>query len=237
MAKTKVKSEPEPKSDPNAGKARILVVDDHAIVRQGLMQLINRESDMCVCGDAETAADALKLIALLSPDVAIVDVSLKEDSGLELVKDIRIRHPKLAVLILSMHDETFYAERFLRAGARGYIMKEVATEKLLIALHRVLAGEVYLSERMSSRILHKLVDGSGVAPIRATVDVLSDRELEVFSLIGLGLGTRDIAKRLHVSVKTVEAHRAHIKEKLNLQGATELLQQAIQWAQGSQSAE
>ena len=232
MAKAKVAREP----DPNDGKARIFIVDDHAIVRQGLMQLINRESDLCVCGDAETAADALKQIAVLTPDVAIVDVSLKEDSGLELVKDIRIRFPKMAVLILSMHDETFYAERFLRAGARGYIMKEVATEKVLIAIHRVLAGEVYLSERMSSRILHKLVDGGGAAPAQATIDVLSDRELEVFSLIGQGLGTRDIAKRLHVSVKTVEAHRAHIKEKLNLQGATELLQQAIQWSQGNQSA-
>ena len=236
MAKTKPKVKDTPAPDPNAGKARILVVDDHAIVRQGLMQLINRESDMFVCGDAETAADALKQIALLNPDVAIVDVSLKEDSGLELVKNIRIRHPKLAVLILSMHDETFYAGRFLRAGARGYIMKEVATEKVLIALRRVLAGEVYLSERMSSRILHKLVDGSGATPVKATIDVLSDRELEVFSLIGQGLGTRDIAKRLHVSVKTVEAHRAHIKEKLQLQGATELLQQAIQWSQGNQSA-
>ena len=152
-----------------------------------------------------------------------MDVSLKEDSGLELVKDIRIRFPKMAVLILSMHDETFYAERFLRAGARGYIMKEVATEKLLIAIHRVLGGEVYLSERMSSRILHKLVDGGGATPAQATIDVLSDRELGVFSLIGQGLGTRDIAKRLHVSVKTVEAHRAHIKEKLNLQAPTELL--------------
>ena len=232
MAKAKVAREP----DPNDGKARIFIVDDHAIVRQGLMQLINRESDLCVCGDAETAADALKQIAVLTPDVAIVDVSLKEDSGLELVKDIRIRFPKMAVLILSMHDETFYAERFLRAGARGYIMKEVATEKVLIAIHRVLAGEVYLSERMSSRILHKLVDGGCAAPAQATIDVLSDRELEVFSLIGQGLGTRDIAKRLHVSVKTVEAHRAHIKEKLNLQGATELLQQAIQWSQGNQSA-
>lgn len=215
-----------------SAKARVVVVDDHAVVRQGLTQLINREKDMSVCGDAETAADALKVIASTHPDVAIVDVSLKEDSGLELVKDIRIRFPKLSVLVLSMHDETFYAERFLRAGARGYIMKEVATEKVMVAIRRVLAGEVYLSERMSTRILHKLVEG----PTRSSesmLDALSDRELEVFRLIGRGLGTREIAKRLHVSVKTVEAHRAHIKEKLHLASATELLQQAIQWMQGN----
>lgn len=216
------------------GKARIMVVDDHAVVRQGLIQLINREKDLIVCADAETASEALKLIAQTKPDVAIVDVSLKEDSGLELVKDIRIRFPKLAVLVLSMHDEMFYAERFLRAGARGYIMKEVATEKLMVAIRRVLAGEVYLSERMASRILHKLVDGAP-ATGQNNIDLLSDRELEVFQLIGRGLGTRDIAKRLHVSVKTVEAHRAHIKEKLKLSSATELLQQAIQWTQGSEA--
>ncbi|MDD4889689.1 MAG: response regulator transcription factor [Phycisphaerae bacterium] len=220
---------------PSQAKAKVLVVDDHAVVRQGLTQLINREKDMCVCGDAETAAEALKMMAATHPDVAIVDVSLKEDSGLDLVKDVKIRFPKLPVLVLSMHDETFYAERFLRAGARGYIMKEVATEKVMTAIRRVLAGEVYLSERMSSRILHKLVDG----PARqggSALDALSDRELEVFRLIGTGLGTRDIAKRLHVSVKTVEAHRAHIKDKLKLDTATELLQHAIQWMQDSESA-
>ena len=215
---------------PRPAKAKVIVVDDHAIVRQGLIELINRERDMCVCADAESAGAALKLIVATRPDVAIVDVSLKEDSGLELVKDIKIRFPKLAVLVLSMHDETFYAERFLRAGARGYVMKEVATETVMTAIRRVLAGEVYLSERMSSRILHKLVAG-GPDRGRTTMDVLSDRELEVFRLIGQGLGTREIAKRLHVSVKTVEAHRAHIKDKLKLQTGTELLQQAIQWTQ------
>jgi DNA-binding NarL/FixJ family response regulator len=211
-------------------KARILIVDDHPIVRQGLVQMLGHEPDMEACGEAESAAEALKAIAAAAPDAAIVDLSLKESSGLELLKDIRVRYPRLPVLVLSVYDESMYAERALRAGARGYMMKEEAAEKVVTALRRILAGQIYLSEAMASRLLHVLVDGrpdAGLSP----AERLSDRELEVFQLIGQGFGNTEIARRLHLSPKTVETYRGHIKEKLNLSGATELLQHAIQWAQ------
>jgi DNA-binding NarL/FixJ family response regulator len=211
-------------------KAKIIVVDDHPIVRQGLVQMIGHEPDMEVCGEAEGAADALKAIAATNPDAAIVDLSLKGSSGLELLKDIRVRHPKLPVLVLSVYDESMYAERALRAGARGYMMKEEAAEKVLTAIRRILSGQVYLSENMASRLLNVLVDGraeSGATP----AERLSDRELEVFQLIGQGFGNTEIARQLHLSPKTVETYRGHIKEKLNLASSTELLQHAIRWAQ------
>ena len=211
-------------------KARILIVDDHPIVRQGLVQMLGHEPDMEACGEAESAAEALKAIAAAAPDAAIVDLSLKDSSGLELLKDIRVRYPRLPVLVLSVYDESMYAERALRAGARGYMMKEEAAEKVVTAIRRILAGQIYLSEAMASRLLHVLVDGrpdAGLSP----AERLSDRELEVFQLIGQGFGNTEIARRLHLSPKTVETYRGHIKEKLNLSGATELLQHAIQWAQ------
>jgi len=211
-------------------KARILIVDDHPIVRQGLVQMLGHEPDMEACGEAESAAEALKAIAAAAPDAAIVDLSLKDSSGLELLKDIRVRYPRLPVLVLSVYDESMYAERALRAGAKGYMMKEEAAEKVVTALRRILAGQIYLSEAMASRLLHVLVDGrpdAGLSP----AERLSDRELEVFQLIGQGFGNTEIARRLHLSPKTVETYRGHIKEKLNLSGATELLQHAIQWAQ------
>jgi DNA-binding NarL/FixJ family response regulator len=218
------------KKDPKKPKtkARIMVVDDHPIVREGLAQMIAHESDLEVCAQAENAADALKAIAATKPDVAVVDLSLKGASGLELLKDIKVRYPKLPVLVLSVYDESMYAERALRAGARGYMMKEEAAEKVLTAIRCVLGGKIYLSEAMASRLLHVLVDGrteGGASP----ADRLSDRELEVFQLIGRGFGNIEIARQLHISPKTVETYRAHIKEKLNLSGATELLQHAIQW--------
>ena len=209
---------------------RVLLVDDHPIVRQGLILMINHESTMEVCAEAETAPDALKAIAGTKPDVAVVDLSLKGTNGLELIKDIKVRFPRLPVLVLSMYDEGVYAERSLRAGARGYMMKEEATEKVLTALRQILAGQIYLSESMASRLLHQVAGGHrqlGESP----ADVLSDRELEVFQLIGEGFGTSEIAKKLHLSPKTIETYRAHLKEKLNLQNATELLQHAIQWTQ------
>ena len=211
-------------------KARILVVDDHPIVRRGLVLMIMAESDLTVCGEAETAADALKIIAGAKPDAAVVDLSLKGISGLELLKDIKVRYPKLPVLVLSVFDESIYAERALRAGAKGYMMKEEAAEKVLTAIRQILEGQIYLSDAMSSRLLHVLVGGrtDGGASV---AERLSDRELEVFQLIGRGLGNTDIAKQLHISPKTVETYRAHIKEKLNLTSATELLQHAIQWTQ------
>jgi DNA-binding NarL/FixJ family response regulator len=211
-------------------KARILIVDDHPIVRQGLVQMLGHEPDMEACGEAESAAEALKAIAAAAPDAAIVDLSLKDSSGLELLKDIRVRYPRLPVLVLSVYDESMYAERALRAGARGYMMKEEAAEKVVTAIRRILAGQIYLSEAMASRLLHVLVDGrpdAGLSP----AERLSDRELEVFQLIGQGFGNTEIARRLHLSPRTVETYRGHIKEKLNLAGATELLQHAIQWAQ------
>ena len=209
-------------------KARVLVVDDHPIVRQGLVQLINQEEDLVVCGDAENAHKALEVIKLVNPDVAVIDISLKSINGLELIKNIKVDYPKLPILVLSMHDESLYAERALRAGAKGYIMKQEATENMLMALRRVLKGEIYVSEKMGAKMLHQLVAGrpdTGTSPL----DRLSDRELEVFQLIGQGLGTRQIAEELHLSVKTIESYREHIKEKMKLKNATELVQHAVQW--------
>ncbi|MHC4564973.1 MAG: response regulator [Planctomycetota bacterium] len=204
-------------------KTRILIVDDHPIVRQGLAELVNHESDLVVCGQAEDSHEAIKAIKDLSPTMAIIDISLKETSGLELIKDIHSQCPDLPVLALSMHDEMLYAERALRAGAMGYIMKQEATENVIVAVRRILGGEIYVSNRMAARMVRKLVTGQ-IEPSTSQVESLSDRELEVFHLIGKGHGTRQISERLHLSVKTIETYRAHIKEKLNLADAAELLQ-------------
>jgi DNA-binding NarL/FixJ family response regulator len=163
----------------------------------------------------------------LKPDAAIVDISLKGASGLELLKNIKVQFPELKVLVLSMHDETLYAERALRAGASGYIMKQEASEQVLTALRKILTGEIYLSENMNSKLMHQFFNNRGT-PLGSEMERLSDRELEVFGLIGQGRGTRQIAEQLHLSVKTIESHRAHIKEKLNLKNATELVHRAIQ---------
>lgn len=207
---------------------RILIVDDHPIVRQGLAELVNHENDLTVCGQAEDSPEALGAVKELEPDMVVVDISLKETSGLELIKDIHSQYPDLPVLALSMHDEILYAERALRAGAMGYIMKQEATENVIVAIRKILGGEIYVSDRMASRMVRKLVAGQA-EPTASPVDCLSDRELEVFHLIGKGRGTRQISERLHLSVKTIETYRAHIKDKLNLADAAELLQYAIQW--------
>jgi len=212
---------------PKKAKYKIMLVDDHPILRQGLAQLINEEKDMVVCGQFEEASKALDAIGSLKPDAAIVDISLKGSSGIELLKNIKVQYPKLLVLVLSMHDESLYAERALRAGASGYIMKQEATDQVLGALRKVLNGEIYLSEKMSSKLMHQLVSGRGM-DTGSLMERLSDRELEIFGLIGEGRGTRQIAEQLHLSVKTIESHRAHIKEKLNLKNATELVHRAIQ---------
>jgi DNA-binding NarL/FixJ family response regulator len=214
-------------------KFRVLIVDDHPILRQGIGQLINAEPDLMVCGEAEDAHQALSAVGTTKCDIAIVDISLKGTSGIELLKNLKVHYPKLHVLILSMHDESIYAQRALRAGASGYIMKQEATEKVLGAIRKILNGEIYLSERLGSRMLSQLVGGRSSLP-SSPIDQLSDRELEVFGLIGQGHGTRPIAEKLHLSVKTVESHRAHIKEKMNLKNATELVHHAIQWAQSEQ---
>jgi len=209
-------------------KAKIIIVDDHPIVREGLSDLINKEKDLVVCGQAEDAPQTMKAIRALKPDMVTVDISLKETSGLELIKDIKVQYPDLPVLALSMHKESLYAERALRAGAKGYITKQEATKKVVMAIRKVLNGGLYFSDRMAEKFVHKLVGAKpevGASPIER----LTDRELEVFSLLGQGHGTRQISEQLHLSVKTVETYRARIKEKLNLTSASELLQHAFQW--------
>jgi DNA-binding NarL/FixJ family response regulator len=209
------------------GGHRIMLVDDHPMMRNGLSQLIDQEPDLKVCGQFEDAARAFEAIAALQPDLAIVDLSLKGSSGLDLVKNIKFAYPRILVLVLSMHDESLYAERVLHAGASGYIMKQEATDRVLSAIRKVLTGGIHLSEGMSSKFMHRLATGKSDTGGSA-MERLSDRELEVFGLIGEGRGTRQIAEKLRLSVKTVESHRAHLKEKLNLKSATELVHLAIQ---------
>ena len=210
-------------------KKRVFLVDDHPAMRQGLQELINQEADIAVCGQAGDIPAALEGIKKTKPDIAIVDLTLKDSSGLDLLKDLKIRFSKLPVLILSMHNEALYAERSIRAGARGYIMKEATTENIIKAIHQILEGEIYLSPEVSSKMLKKMagMNSSNADPIEG----LSDRELEVFRLIGEGLRTRDVADRLHLSVKTVESYREHIKIKLQLDNAAKLTRAAVEWSQ------
>ncbi len=212
----------------DSDKAKIVIVDDHPIVREGLADLINKEDDLVVCGEAEDGHRAMEVISELEPDIAIVDISLQDTSGLELIKDIKVQYPSLPVLTLSMHEESLYAERALRAGAKGYIMKREATANVVMAIRKVLSGQVYLSERMATKLVDKLV-GSKPEECSSWIERLTDRELEVFSLLGEGNGTRQISERLHLSVKTIETYRSRIKEKLNLKSGPELLQHAFQW--------
>lgn len=216
-------------------KKTVFVVDDHPIVRQGLTLLINQETDLTVCGEAEEMHSALRAIMAVRPDILIVDISLNGPDGLELLKHIRLNSPRLPVLILSMHDESIYAERALRAGANGYIMKQEATEKVLVALRRILSGEIYVSDRIANSMLQHYVRGANLSG-HSSVSELTDRELEVFRLIGEGHGTRQIADELHLSVKTVESYQAHIKEKLSLRNSRELVQHAVQWNVTEKSA-
>lgn len=209
-------------------KHRVLLIDDHPILRRGLAQLINQEADLMVCGEADEAPKAFDAVATMKPDVALVDISLKGGNGLELIKNIKARFPELPLLVLSMHDESLYAERALRAGSLGYVMKEVAIENVITAIRRVLAGEIFLSDKMKARLLNQYVSGRG-RKSGSPIETLTDRELEVFRLIGEGRGTRQIAGDLHLSVRTVEAYREYIKDKLNLKNGTELVQHAFQW--------
>jgi DNA-binding NarL/FixJ family response regulator len=206
----------------------VLVVDDHPIVRERLAELINEEPDLRVCGEAEDANEALKAVAATGPDVAIVDISLKDTYGIELIKQLKDLHPRLPVLVLSMHDESMYGERALRAGARGYLTKQEATKRVIDAIRRVLAGEIYVSEKLASTLLRK-VAGAAPASGGTPLDVLTDREMEVFQLLGEGKTVKQIADNLFVSVKTVEAHRDHIKQKLNFRTSAELLRFAIEF--------
>lgn len=205
--------------------SRVLIVDDHPIVRRGLAQLIEQEPDLRVCGEAHDAETAASAMDELIPDIALVDLMLSGTSGTELIKNLKSRHAGIPILVISMHDEAVYAERALRAGAHGYIMKEEATGQVLTALRKVLGGDVYVSDRMVARLLRRMVGGSHAEGI----DGLSDRELEVFQWIGHGLSVNAIAQRLQVSPKTVETYRAHIKDKLHLQNSTEVVRHAVQW--------
>lgn len=215
---------------PVGAKHRVFVVDDHPIIRQGLALLIDQEPDLEVCGEAEEAESALAAIAAARPDVLLLDISLPGPDGIDLLKAIRATDTELPVLVLSMHDESIYAERALRAGANGYIMKQEATENVLVALRRILRREVYVSDRIASSMLRQITAGGKAA--QTPIERLSDRELEVFRLIGEGHGTRQIADELHLSVKTVESYQAHIKEKLALQSSRDLVQRAIEWRLG-----
>jgi DNA-binding NarL/FixJ family response regulator len=210
-------------------RARILLVDDHPLVRERLAEIINREPDLIISGEAEDRQEAVDAVLAKPPDLVIVDLTLKNSDGLELIKDIRARWPRMRMLVVSMHDESLYAERVIRAGAMGYITKQEATRKILLAIRRVLSGSIYLNEKISNRILTRLSDHAD--PITATpAELLADREFQVFELTGRGLNTHDIASRLNVAVKTVETYRARIKEKLKIKDASELLQFAITWS-------
>ena len=209
-------------------KTKILLVDDHPLVREGLANLVHQQPDLEVCGEAASQPQALQLMAAVLPDVAIVDLSLENGSGLELMKSIKAMHPSVVMLAVSMHDESLYAERALRAGARGYLMKREAAKKVVQGIRAVLAGQLFVSEKISAMMAERFVEGrtAGASPM----DLLSDRELEVFQLIGRGQSTRQIADHLHVGFKTVQAYCARIKEKLQLANATELLRAAMQWS-------
>jgi DNA-binding NarL/FixJ family response regulator len=212
---------------------RILIVDDHPITRYGLTQLISHEPDLLVCGEAESAAQALAAIKSARPDLVLADITMPGRSGLEFIKDLQTQHPGVAVLVMSMHDETIYAERVLRAGGRGYIMKNEGGERLLEAIRQVLQGQVYISRSMSAALLEAFTPRRSSVG-EATPGALSDREFEVFQLIGQGFSTRQIGERLNLSVKTIGTHRQHIKQKLKVRTGPELIRQAVRWAAAQQ---
>lgn len=208
---------------------RIVLIDDHPIMRHGLAQLIRAEEGLDVIGEAGSAREGLDVVARLRPDLAVVDLTLPDKNGLELVKDIRALHPSTQCIVLSMHDETLYGERSLRAGARGYVMKEEAADHLVAAIHKIISGGLYVSEALNARMLEQV---TGATRSKATgMDALTDRELEILALIGKGVATKIIASQLSISARTVEAHRAHIKEKLGMSDGAALVRYAVQWVE------
>lgn len=209
-------------------KARILMVDDHPIVREGMAQFLNAQADLDLCCEASTAEEALATLPDCDPALVIIDISLKKDSGLDLIKALRRAHPQLMLLAISQHEESIFAERALRAGANGYLMKQEATENILVAIRQVLAGNVYLSAAMNNRLSRRLAASQSlsVSPVAG----LSEREFEILHLLGLGFSTREVAEKLNRSVKTIEAHRAHLKEKLQLRTGGDLILFAVQLA-------
>lgn len=207
---------------------RIFLVDDHPVTRQGIAMLIDQEPDFVVCGEADSAPRAIELIPKAAPDLAIIDITLKSTGGIELLKDLKALMPTLPMLVMSMHDETLYAERALRAGARGYVMKHEPNELVVAAIRHVLAGELALSPRMKEKMLNHLAAGRKNADV-STMEMLSDRELEVFQLIGNGFANRQIAERLNLSVRTIDSYREQLKSKLQLESGAELVHHATQW--------
>jgi DNA-binding NarL/FixJ family response regulator len=216
------------KSAASKKRKRIVIVDDHPMTRLGMTQLINGESDLEVAGEASSAAEAFGVIASARPDLVLADITMPGKSGLEMLKDIHALHPELPVLVVSMHDESLYAERVLHAGGRGYIMKQEGGKKLMEAIRQVLSGKIFVSERIASRIL-EIFSGATPSTESSPLARLTDREFEVFRLFGEGLGTRELADKLHVSAKTVEVHRANIKAKLKIKTAAELMRYAFRW--------
>jgi len=214
-----------------SGKStKILLVDDHPMMREGLRQIIGNEPDLVVSGEAENASQALEIIQTTKPDLVLADITLPDKNGLELIKDVQAMHPNTPVLVISMHDEALYAERVLRAGGRGYIMKHEGGKRIMQAIRHVLSGQIFVSEKMSAKIL-EIFSGRGAQAGSSPIESLTDREFEVFRLIGDGLSTKGIAAEMHVSAKTVEVHRMHIKSKLKLKTAAELIRYAVRWAE------
>lgn len=224
MAKT-------PKTETRTSRKRILIVDDHAVLREGLVAQINREPDLVVCGEAETARAAVEAVEKFAPDLVLADITLPGRNGLELIRDLRAVRPGLPVLVLSMHDASLFAERVLRAGGRGYVSKQQSGSQLIKAIRHVLSGQIYLSEEVSTRLLGSFTGRKERPKTLSPVELLTDRELEVFNLIGQARETKEISRRLGMSAKTVEAHRASIKRKLQLKTGPELTRHAVLWVE------
>jgi DNA-binding NarL/FixJ family response regulator len=208
---------------------RVFLLDDHPMTRYGMARLIEQEADLVVCGEAESARTALDAVNALKPEVVLVDLTMPGGEGIEFIKDLRAMHPEVAVLVVSMHDEEVYAQRALRAGSRGYIMKSEGGEQLIQAIHQVLQGKIYLSEKMAGKVL-EVFSGQRQRSETSTLDKLSDREFEVFRLLGQGLTTREISQRLRLGTKTVDTHRLHLRQKLGFKTGAALIKYAIQWA-------
>lgn len=221
---------PRPSGAALAAKRRILLVDDHPMTREGLASIINRQADLAVCGEASNPAEAMSLLPELKPDMMVTDMTMPGRSGIEFLKDVHAMLPKLPILVLSMHDEMLYAERALRAGAQGYLMKDAGAVKVVEAIRLVLTGQPYVSSQMSARLLDALT-GRRPRGSNSPIQKLSDREFEVFQLLGRGQSTKDVARALHLSPKTVDVHRAHIKQKLQLKDAPSLIHHAVRWVE------
>lgn len=226
----------EPSMSNSAGKFKVLIVDDHPLVRHGMAQLINQEKDLHICCEAGNAGEALEATRHCSHDLAIVDISMEGISGIELVKMLKAKNENLPVLVMSMHDESLYAERALRAGAKGYVMKQEAPETILAAIRQILRGNIHVSEEIRSKMLRQIADTPTQADM-SPMNRLGDRELEILQLIGQGFRTAEIAEKINRSIKTIEAHRANIKKKLNLKNAAELIHFAVKWAERSGTAD